>query len=176
MKSFLKVLPVFVAFYCMGFVDIVGTAVNYASKDFNLTNSTMQFLTSMIFIWFFVFSIPAGILQDRLGKKTMVIVALLITTLAMVMPFILYNYFVLMTGLALMGIGNTVIQVSLNPLLYNVSSERWETGGLYSLYMDVCRFSQVYGCILLLWKRARKRNNRQVLDPALNCLAIPIYF
>ncbi|MBA7618219.1 hypothetical protein ES703_25540 [subsurface metagenome] len=135
MKSFLKVLPVFVAFYCMGFVDIVGTAVNYASKDFNLTNSTMQFLTSMIFIWFFVFSIPTGILQDRLGKKTMVIVALLITTLAMVMPFILYNYFVLMTGLALMGIGNTVIQVSLNPLLYNVSSK-----GNYSSNMSLSQF------------------------------------
>ena len=82
MKNLIKVLPVFVAFYCMGFVDIVGTAVNYACEDFELTESTMQFLTSMIFIWFFVFSIPTGIFQSKYGKKAMVIIALLITTFA----------------------------------------------------------------------------------------------
>ncbi len=135
MKNFLKVLPVFVTFYCMGFVDIVGTAVNYASKDFELTESTMQFLTSLIFIWFFVFSIPTGILQDKFGKKAMVIASLIITTFAMLVPFIVYNYYILMIGLALMGIGNTVIQVSLNPLLYEVSSK-----GSYSSNMSLCQF------------------------------------
>ncbi|MGD2034003.1 MAG: MFS transporter [Bacteroidales bacterium] len=143
MRNFIKVLPVFVAFYCMGFVDIVGTAVNYASKDFELTESTMQFLTMMIFIWFFVFSIPTGILQDKFSKKTLVISALIITTLAMLVPFLVYNYVVLMVSLALMGIGNTIIQVSLNPLLYDVSPK-----GSYSSNMSLSQFIKAIAAFL----------------------------
>jgi len=135
MKSYARLLPVFVAFYCMGFVDIVGTAVNLTSIDFKLSATTMQFLAFMIFIWFFIFSIPTGIVQDRLGKKRVVIIALLVTTLAMIVPFILYNLQVIILAFALLGIGNTIIQVSLNPLLYDVSAE-----GSYPSNMSLSQF------------------------------------
>ena len=135
MKSLSRLLPVFIAFYCMGFIDIVGTAVNLASIDFKLDATLMQFLTFMIFVWFFIFSIPTGIVQDRLGKKNVVLFALMITVLAMILPFIVYSFTVLIVSLALLGIGNTVIQVSLNPLLYDVSPE-----GNYSSNMSLSQF------------------------------------
>ena len=135
MKSLSRMLPVFIAFYCMGFIDIVGTAVNLASIDFKLDATLMQFLTFMIFVWFFIFSIPTGIVQDRLGKKNVVLFALMITVLAMILPFIVYSFTVLIVSLALLGIGNTVIQVSLNPLLYDVSPE-----GNYSSNMSLSQF------------------------------------
>jgi MFS family permease len=104
MKSTLKLLPVFIAFYCMGFVDIVGTAVNLAAVDFGLNATNTQFLTSMIFLWFLVFSIPTGILQERIGKKNVVIIALAVTIFAMIIPFLIYSYPVLLLGFALLGI------------------------------------------------------------------------
>lgn len=135
MKSLWRLLPVFIAFYCMGFVDIVGTAVKLASDDFALSATTSQFLTFMIFIWFLVFSIPTGVLQDRIGKKNMVLISLVVTTLAMIAPFIVYNFSVLILSFALLGIGNTIIQVSLNPLLYDVSPK-----GAYSSNMSLSQF------------------------------------
>jgi FHS family L-fucose permease-like MFS transporter len=135
MKNIVRLLPVFIAFYCMGFVDIVGTAVNFASVDFALSPTTTQFLTFMIFIWFLVFSIPTGVIQDRIGKKNMVLIALVVTTLAMIAPFIIYNFNVLIISFALLGIGNTIIQVSLNPLLYDVSPS-----GSYSSNMSLSQF------------------------------------
>jgi MFS transporter, FHS family, L-fucose permease len=135
MKSLWRVLPVFIAFYCMGFVDIVGTAVKLASDDFALNATTSQFLSFMIFIWFFVFSIPTGVLQDRIGKKKMVLISLAVTIVAMLVPFVLYNFYALILSFALLGIGNTIIQVSLNPLLYDVSPK-----GNYSSNMSFSQF------------------------------------
>lgn len=135
MKSLFRVLPLFIAFYCMGFVDLVGAAVTKAGADFNLGATTTQFLTSMIFIWFFVFSIPTGLLQDRIGKKNVVLIALLVTIVAMVLPFLAYSYLIMIISFALLGIGNTIIQVSLNPLLYDVSAE-----GSYSSNMSLSQF------------------------------------
>ncbi len=135
MRNIIKVLPVFVAFYCMGFVDIVGTAVNLVKEDMALNATTMQFLASMIFIWFGIFSIPTGILQERIGKKKTVIISLLITTIAMLIPFVLYNYYVILISFALIGIGNTILQVSLNPLLFDVSSK-----GSYASNMSFSQF------------------------------------
>lgn len=135
MRNFIRVLPVFVAFYCMGFVEIVGTAVNLVKEDMALNATTMQFLAFMIFIWFGIFSIPTGILQERIGKKKTVLISLLITTVAMLVPFLLYNYYVVLISFALIGIGNTVLQVSLNPLLYDVSSK-----GSYASNMSFSQF------------------------------------
>ncbi len=135
MKSTWRLLPVFIAFYCMGFVDIVGTAVKLASDDFTLGATTSQFLSFMIFIWFLVFSIPTGILQDRIGKKNMVMISLIVTTLAMAAPFIVYSFPILVFSFTLLGIGNTIIQVSLNPLLYDVSPK-----GGYSSNMSLSQF------------------------------------
>lgn len=135
MRNLKKVLPVFVAFYCMGFVDIVGTAANLVKDDMALNDTTMQFLAFMIFIWFGIFSIPTGILQERIGKKKTVTLSLLITTVAMLVPFLVYNYYLILISFALIGIGNTVLQVSLNPLLFDVSSK-----GSYASNMSFSQF------------------------------------
>ncbi len=57
------------AFIVMGFVDIVGVATGYIKKDFGLTDSLAQLIPSMALFWFFVLSVPSGILQDKFGKR-----------------------------------------------------------------------------------------------------------
>ena len=115
-----KILPIMMAFFCMGFVDMVGTATNYAQKDLGLDDATANIFPSMVFFWFLIFSVPTGILMSRIGRKKTVIISLLVTALSMIIPFIWYDKTSLIITFSLLGIGNTLMQVSLNPLLSSI--------------------------------------------------------
>lgn len=117
-----KLLPIMFAFFAMGFVDMVGTATNYVKVDFNLSDTMANFLPSMVFLWFFILSVPTGLLMNRIGKRKTVLLSLVVTSLAMVLPLFVYNYPVLLISFCLLGIGNTLMQVSLNPLIACVVS------------------------------------------------------
>lgn len=108
---------VFFGFFIMGFVDVVGIATNYVRIDFDLSSTLANTIPMMVFLWFAVFSTPSGILMGRIGKKKTVLLSLAVTTLAMIIPFISYTFPMVLTAFALLGISNTVLQVSLNPLV-----------------------------------------------------------
>lgn len=114
------VIPVLLSFFVMSFVDLVGIGVDRAKADFQLTDTMAQLIPSAAFLWFFLLSVPIGILQDRVGKKRMLNYGMAISALGMIIPFIIYSFPVLLFGFALLGIGNTIIQVSANPLLVSV--------------------------------------------------------
>lgn len=116
-----KLFPVFLTFIVMGFVDIVGVSTGYVQKDFGLSDTMAQFIPSMVFIWFFVFSIPVGILQDKLGKKKMMNIGIVITILGLLTPFLYYSFEVVLIAFVFMGIGNTIVQVAASPLLQEVT-------------------------------------------------------
>ncbi len=119
-KSISKVLPVLFGFFVMGFCDVVGISTSYVQQDFGLNETVAGFIPSMVFIWFLLLSIPAAIAMNRIGRKRMVQVSNIITIIGMMIPFIDYNLVTCMTAFVLLGIGNTILQVSLNPLLTNV--------------------------------------------------------
>ena len=112
-----KLLPIMFAFFTMGFVDMVGTATNYVKADFALSDTMANFLPSMVFLWFFFLSVPTGLLMNRSGKRKTVLLSLVVTALALVLPLCAYSYPVLLVSFCLLGIGNTLMQVSLNPLI-----------------------------------------------------------
>lgn len=111
-----KLVPVMIAFFTMGFVDMVGTATNYVKADFVLSDTMANFLPSMVFLWFFLLSVPTGLLMNRIGKRKTVLLSLVVTAVALILPLCGYNYPVLLASFCLLGIGNTLMQVSLNPL------------------------------------------------------------
>ena len=112
-----KLLPIMFAFFTMGFVDMVGTATNYVKADFALSDTMANFLPSMVFLWFFFLSVPTGLLMNRIGKRKTVLLSLVVTALALILPLCAYSYPVLLVSFCLLGIGNTLMQVSLNPLI-----------------------------------------------------------
>lgn len=116
-------LPVLLSFYVMGFVDLVGVATGFVKEDFGLSDTLAQLLPSMVFLWFAIISIPTGIFQDRKGKKTAVNLGMGLTALGMLFPFIHYTYLTAIIGFMILGIGNTVLQVSANPLLLDISAK-----------------------------------------------------
>ncbi|NCA76351.1 MAG: MFS transporter [Alphaproteobacteria bacterium] len=118
--SLSKLFPVLFGFFIMGFVDVVGIATNYVKMDFNLNDTVANLLPMMVFLWFAVFSVPTGLLMNSIGRKKTVALSMVITFVAMLIPLIAYQFTVIMIAFALLGIGNTILQVSLNPLLQNV--------------------------------------------------------
>src|SRR5512145_472505 len=115
-----KMLPVLFGFFIMGFVDVVGISTSYVKKDFNLSDSLANLLPMMVFLWFFILSIPTGVIMNKLGRKNTVLISMVITFIAMLVPLASYNFAVVLIAFALLGIGNTIIQVSFHPLLTNV--------------------------------------------------------
>ena len=113
-------LPVMLSFFVMGIVDIVGVSKNYIQKDFLLDDFVSSFIPMMVFVWFAVFSIPTGMLMNRIGRKNTVLLAITITLLSLLIPYFCYDFYAVIIAFGLLGIGNTILQVSLNPLVAGI--------------------------------------------------------
>ncbi|WP_163325444.1 MFS transporter [Draconibacterium mangrovi] len=129
-KSNLAVLPVLFSFFIMGFADVVGISSSYVKQDFGLSDSMANLLPMMVFLWFAVFSVPTGVLMNKLGRKNTVLLSIVVTLLALLVPLATYSYTMVLIAFALLGIGNTILQVALNPLLTNVVSGEKLTSSL----------------------------------------------
>ncbi|NDV43779.1 MFS transporter [Flagellimonas sediminis] len=143
-KTSIKVIiPVLLCYIVMGFVDIVGVSTGFAKRDFDLSPEMAQLLPSMVFVWFFFLSIPIGVLQHNLGKRKILLVGILVTALGMFLPFLHYSYVILLACFVLLGIGNTIIQVSSNPLLQDVVAKE-----KFSSFMSLSQFIKAISSLL----------------------------
>ena len=123
-KSTLGALAsVMLCFFAMGFVDLVGTASNYVQKDLGLTDSQANLFPSLVFFWFLIFAVPTGMLMNKIGRKKTVMVSLFITTVSLLLPMAGEGYVIMFLSFSMLGIGNAIMQTSLNPLVSNLISE-----------------------------------------------------
>jgi fucose permease len=130
-QLFSAILPVMFGFFIMGFVDIVGVATSYVKADFAGMNDKVAGLISLsCFLWFLVLSIPTGMLMNRIGRKKTVLLSFIVTAIAMAVPLVNYSFPSVLVAFALLGIGNTILQVAQNPLVTNVVSPEKLTGTL----------------------------------------------
>lgn len=119
-KLFLKVIPVMLVFFAMGFVDLVGIATNYVKADFDLSDTVANLFPSMVFFWFLIFSVPTGMLMNKIGRRKTVLLSLIVTAVALLIPVLNYSFASMLISFSFLGIGNTLMQVSINPLLSNI--------------------------------------------------------
>lgn len=117
---YIKLIPVMLAFFAMGFVDLVGIASNYVKADLNLTDSEANIFPSLVFFWFLIFSVPTGMLMNRIGRKKTVLLSLIVTVFSLLLPIFGDGYMLMLISFSLLGIGNALMQTSLNPLLSNI--------------------------------------------------------
>ena len=138
------VTPVLMSFFVMSFCDLVGIGVDRVKLDFGISNTLAQLIPSVTLFWFFILSVPIGILQDRFGKKNLLNIGMLITSLGLLIPFVFYSFEMVLIGFGLLGIGNTVVQVSANPLLIDVvSSEK------RSSFLSFSQFIKAVGSMVM---------------------------
>ncbi len=118
----MQMIPVMLCFFAMGFVDLVGTASNYVQKDLGLTDSEANLFPSLVFFWFLIFSVPTGMLMNRIGRKKTVLISLVVTAVSLIVPLTGNDYMTMLIAFSLLGIGNAIMQTSLNPLVTNLIS------------------------------------------------------
>lgn len=116
----LKLLPVLFGFFIMGFCDVVGITATHVKADFGLTDTMSNMIPVALFSMFLIFSVPTGILMNSIGRKRTVLLSNCITIVAMFLPLIGYTFINCLIAFSLLGIANTILQVSLNPLISNV--------------------------------------------------------
>ena len=117
-----KLLPVLLCFFVMGFVDLVGIASNYVKADLGLTDAQANIFPSLVFFWFLIFSVPTGMLMNRIGRRKTVLLSLVVTFVSLLLPVFGDRYGLMLASFSLLGIGNALMQTSLNPLLSNIIS------------------------------------------------------
>ena len=116
-------LPVLFGFFVMGFCDIVGISSDYAASAFGWSQTMAGLIPSVVFVWFFLLGVPFGLMMNRIGRKNTVLLSMLITVVGMALPLVHYNSTMTLAAYALLGIGNAILQVSVNPLLQNVITD-----------------------------------------------------
>ena len=143
MKNPVFIIPVLLSFFVMSFLDLVGIGVDRVSSDLNIDASLAQLIPSAAFLWFILLSVPVGVLQSKYGKKRMLNIGMLVTAVGLLVPFFFYSFTMVLMGFALLGIGNTIIQVSANPLLIDVVSSKRA-----SSFMSFSQFMKAVGAML----------------------------
>lgn len=113
----LTLIPVMLCFFAMGFVDLVGIASNYVKEDLNLNDATANLFPSLVFFWFLIFSVPTGMLMNKIGRKKTVLLSLLVTVISLLLPLFGETFGIMLVSFSLLGIGNALMQTSLNPLV-----------------------------------------------------------
>lgn len=113
-------VPVMLCFFTMGFVDLVGIASNYVKEDLALSDSQANIFPSLVFFWFLIFSVPTGVLMNRIGRKKTVLLSLAVTFVSLLVPLFGDSYALMLCSFSLLGIGNALMQTSLNPLLSSI--------------------------------------------------------
>lgn len=116
----LALVPVMLCFFAMGFVDLVGIASNYVKEDLGLTDSVSNIFPSLVFFWFLIFSVPTGMLMNKIGRKNTVLLSLIVTVVSLLIPLFGENFTIMLIAFSLLGIGNALMQTSLNPLVSTV--------------------------------------------------------
>ncbi len=109
-------IPVMLCFFCMGFVDLVGIASNYVKADLNLSDSVANVFPSLVFFWFLIFSVPTGMLMNKIGRKKTVFLSLVVTIVSLIIPLFGNSFGIMLVAFSLLGIGNALMQTSINPL------------------------------------------------------------
>ncbi len=139
-----KSFPIFLAFLCMGFGDVVGPLVGLAKDTFNLSNTMAQLLPFMGFIMFGLLSVPMGIFQDKKGKKFALMMGMIIALIGLVLPLLggMTSYGLLLLTVLLLGAGATTLQVAGNPIMRDVSPE-----GKYSRNLSLAQFVKAIGSL-----------------------------
>jgi fucose permease len=119
-----RLIPVMLCFFAMGFVDLVGIASNYVKADLALTDAQANIFPSLVFFWFLIFSVPTGMLMNRIGRKRTVLLSLAVTAISLMLPLFGDGYGLMLCSFSLLGIGNALMQTSLNPLSNIISGDK----------------------------------------------------
>ena len=127
----------------MGFADAVGPFVSLAKNEFQLSNTVAALIPFVGFSMFGLLSVPVGVFQERRGKKTVLMLGLLVALVGLLnASFGLDSFARFLVTVLLMGAGAAILQVAGNPIMRDVSDE-----GKYSRNLSFAQFVKAIGSL-----------------------------
>src|SRR3989338_1915516 len=152
-----KTAPIFLAFLCMGFGDVVGPLVGLAKETFQLSYTMALLVPFVGFIMFGILSVPIGLYQDKKGKKFILVLGLVVALIGLLLPMVngMYgahvefnpgeysSFYVVLASILLLCAGATILQVVGNPVMRDVSPE-----GAYSKNLSLAQSIKAVGSSL----------------------------
>jgi len=139
----LRVFSVFFVFFIMGFGDIVGTLVAFAITEFEISKTLAGILPFVGFLAYGLFSVPSGVLSDRMGKRFVLLFGLSIVLTGFIIPMIsISKFYLLVLSIFLVGSGIAVLQVAGNPVMRDVSES-----GNFSRNLTFAQFIKAIGSL-----------------------------
>ena len=168
--SIVKFIPVMFAFATMAYVDLVGISVNYIKSDFGLSDTMTNAFGSLLFFWFLVISVPTGMMMNTLGRRITVAISIAVTCLAVAVPVLNYSLPAMMISFILLGIGTTMLQVSINPLVADmVPSDKLATGITFGQFIKAIF---AFSIPIIVIQCSTKFENWRLIYPLLTVLAL----
>ncbi|HUL77140.1 MAG TPA: MFS transporter [Vicinamibacteria bacterium] len=120
----LRTLPIFLAFFAMGFVDAMGPLASTIQRQYSLSGFMAGLLPAFAFVAFAIFSVPGGVLAARIGKKNLLVLALVLSGAGVLVPTaVVPGFALLLASVFVLGVGTTLLQVAGNPIMRDVSEE-----------------------------------------------------
>ena len=164
------ILPVMFGFLAMGFIDMIGLVTNNVRADFNMSDGMVNTISLSCYLWFLLLSIPVGMALTKWGRKKMVIVSLALHVAALLLPYLAYSFASVLVAFSLIGIGNTILQVAMNPLVTDVV-----TGDRVTSTITFGQATKAFGSIIApfiaMWT-AVSLGRWQLLFPIYACLSL----
>ena len=149
-NNYNALISLMMCFFTMGFVDLVGIASNYVKSDLNLSDYQANIFPSMVFFWFLIIAVPTGVLMNKIGRKNTVLLSLIVTILSLLIPLFGNDYSIMLVSFSLLGIGNAILQTSLNPLISNVISNE-KLAGTLTLGQFIKAIASLLAPYLAMW-------------------------
>ena len=72
----LQIISIMICFFVVGSIEMVGIASNYIKVSLHINDAKANLLPSLVYIWFFVITIPAGLLMHKIGREKAVILSM----------------------------------------------------------------------------------------------------
>jgi MFS transporter, FHS family, L-fucose permease len=131
-----KTLPIFLIFISMGMIDSAGPMVSLAQGSFKISTTMASLLPMLAYIMYGLLSVPIGLLQDKKGKKFVLNLGLTVALLGLIIPIwsgmygrmivdssSLMQFYKILTAILMLGAGGSILQVSGNPIMRDISKE-----------------------------------------------------
>lgn len=164
------ILPVMFGFLAMGFIDMIGLITNNVRADFNMSDTLVNTISLSCYLWFLLLSIPVGMALTKWGRKKMVLCSLAIHVVAMMLPYLNYSFVSVLIAFSLIGIGNTILQVAMNPLVTDVVAAEKVTSTI-TFGQATKAFGSIVAPFIAMWT-ATSLGHWQLLFPIYAALSL----
>lgn len=111
----------FLAYFTFGMItNVLGVVIPEVIKDYHLSLFAAGILAFAFYLAYGLFSIPTGLLMDRLGPRPLVLAGVLLMGLGCLVVSRAGNYLLIVAMIFAVGVGVTVLQTAGNPLIQHL--------------------------------------------------------